>query len=182
MSGRQGFHRRVVERPRSDGLWWGSAADLPAAAEGAKRRVLDGGLVIARQRQLHEAEKVLEHLGITLYASLPVFVDAALENLLGVGYVARVGFGVVVVCLPSEIFEVPRVGFFSPLGKHAEVRENVVLRVSPCPFPTLRHQHVSMSQRGARYGKDNLLKEVGSPYLLVRSPHHLTLGMVNGRL
>lgn len=95
-----------MERSWSDGLLWGPAANLPVAAQGTKGRVLYGGLVLSRKSQLHEAEKVLEHLGVALNTRLPVFVNATLKNLLSVGYLAWMRFGVVVVCLASELLEV----------------------------------------------------------------------------
>lgn len=72
-------------RPRGNEVGRGPAAGLAAAVQSAEGRVLDAGLVLPRQGQLDETEKVLEYLGVTLYACPPVLVEAALEDLLGVG-------------------------------------------------------------------------------------------------
>lgn len=94
-------------RSGGDGLWRRrrrAAAGFPAPVQGTEGWIFDSGLVLPRQTQLHETEEVFEYLGIPLYAGLPVFIDAALQNLLGVRYLARMGFGVVVVVCPTPKF------------------------------------------------------------------------------
>lgn len=93
-------------RGRSNG---GRRSGAGAGADGtgptvrlARRRsrqggVLDGRLVVRRQRQFDEAVEVFEDLGIPLYAGLPVLVDASLQRSLSLGDLVGVRRRVVVV-------------------------------------------------------------------------------------
>lgn len=109
-------------------------AGLPRAAEGAQRRVLDGGIVIGRERQVYQTVKVFQNLGISLNAGLPVLVDTALQARLCLGNLVGVRLGVVVVVgLGGDAFEVGGVSSLSALSEQAEILQDVVLGMGTNP-------------------------------------------------
>jgi len=87
----------TATRYRRGSVGTGPPASFSAASQGAQRRVLDDSLVIAGERPLNQAEKVLEYFWVALDAVLPVFINGLLQGSLGSCNLVGVRWGVVVV-------------------------------------------------------------------------------------
>jgi hypothetical protein len=97
-------------------------------------RVLHGGLVVRGEGELDEAIKVFEDFGITLYAGLPILVDASLQGRLGFGDLVGMWRRIIMVeGVGSDVVEVSRVGRLPSLGKLTEILEYIILSMGPYP-------------------------------------------------
>jgi hypothetical protein len=111
-----------------------TATRFAGPAESTQGWVFDGGLIVVRQGQLHEAVKILEHFRIPLDGCLPILVDATLQLRLRRGDLVRVRWCVVIVVgVSRDAVQVCRMCRLSTLGQQPEVLEDVVLGVSPHP-------------------------------------------------
>jgi hypothetical protein len=111
-----------------------AARALARTAEGAQRRILDGGFIVVGKRQFDKAVEVLKDLWVALNRGLPVLIDAALElGLRGGNFTLVRRTAVVVVGMGCQTLHVLGVGLLAALGQEAEILEDVVLGVSADP-------------------------------------------------
>jgi hypothetical protein len=104
------------------------------SAQGTERGIFDSSFVIRRQRQFNKAEEVFEDLGVFLYTSLPVLVNASLESPLCLRNLIWVWGGIPMVeRLGGNLVQLCRVIIFPSLGEQSEVFQNIVLSVTTDP-------------------------------------------------
>jgi hypothetical protein len=81
------------------GFHCNSACHLALAVESAQGRITHDRILIRGKSKLNQAEEVCQNFGISLHASLPVFVDTSLQGLSGIDN--RLGMRRSVVVVPS---------------------------------------------------------------------------------
>jgi len=107
-------------------------------SDAAQWGVAHSGVVIRREGQVNQAEEVLQHFGIPVYARLPVLVNSSLQASLSIGYCLWVRWHAVV--LPGlSVYTVYfcRMSVLPTLCEKAEVFQDEVLCSASDPRPYL---------------------------------------------
>jgi hypothetical protein len=107
---------------------------LLSAGKRTHWRVPDMGLIIPRETQVHQAIVIFQYFRVSLNGSLPIIVNASFQFHVCALDFRRVGLGAVVMPgLIGYALYLGRVQLFAPCCEHAEVGEDVVLRVAAHP-------------------------------------------------
>ena len=97
-------------------------------------RVPDMRLIIPRETQVHQAIVIFQDFRVSLNGSLPIIINASFQFQVCALDIRRVWLGAVVIPgLVGDALYLHRVHLSAPRREHAEVGEDVVLRVAAHP-------------------------------------------------
>lgn len=153
-----------------------SSVGLAIAIECAQGRRLYCRFVLCGKSEFHETKEIFQNFRITLYARLPVLIDAPLESGLSLGNLVGMRWCVIVVVrVGGDAIQVSGVGSFPAFCEESEVFEDIVLCMCANPRTTVR----SISGVGREESRNRRARE---PYVAVNRPHHAVLSLLNGHL